>query len=408
MQKKLIVLAIAGFAAAPAYAQWTMGNIGPGMSAQSPTPGVNIFGILDQAIESGNWGDGHTTRLTGGGYNVQRFGVRGNEDLGGGVRANFWLEAGLFPDVGAGGAGTTTPSTAAGTRTTGITFQQWNRTATVGLSWPSFGAINVGNQYTPWFSAWVRSDAFRVAGVGSSYALQFQAAPRMNNSLRYDSPSWGGLQLILGWAIADQGTAYGYAESVGGAAVTSATTGLAVNQKVSGRYRGLALVFDRGPWEAGLGYGRINSVVAVGAAAPSVVTTQYSLNGAYNFGVVKVLLGYSDWHNDVSPRTVDRNTWSLQGSFPFGPHAIIVGYQALKDKVPVGAGALDASARQLGLQYAYSMSRRTTLYATYGKMYNKDGAAYTVSNGTGGAALTNNASIGFGPSVVQAGIDHIF
>ena len=400
MQKKLLVLAIAGFATAPAYAQWTMMNV------QSPTPGVNIFGILDQALETGNWGDGSVSRMTGSGYSTQRFGVRGNEDLGGGARANFWLEASLGPDVGTGGAGVTTPSAAASTKTTGTTFQQWDRAATIGLSWAGAGAFNLGRQYTPWFSAWNRSDAFRVAGVGSSYALQLQNT-RMNNSLRWDSPQWGGFQIVLGYAIADQGAAYGYTESIGGncdgstAARTcpNATTGLNVNQKNSGRQGGGALLFDMGPWMGSFGYARINSVAAMGAAAP-VVTTQWSLNGAYDFGVAKVLVNYSRWNNDTNPKTVDNSEWSLQGRFPFGPHAVIVGYEALHNKT-----TSSADAKHISLQYAYSMSKRTTLYATYARMSNDDKATFSLLSGP---SLTNNAAVGFDPSAFQFGVNHTF
>jgi predicted porin len=398
MKKSLVALVLAGFAAAPAYAQWTMTYV------KSSAEGVTIFGVLDQAIESANWGDGHATRLIGGGYTPQRFGVRGIEDLGGGARANFWLEASLGPDVGTGGVNVNTPSRAGASvaPTTGTTFQQWDRNATVGLYWPTVGAINFGRQNTPWFAVFARGDAFRVAGVGTPFAFQFPNM-RVNNAIRYDSPTWGGLQVLLIWAVGDQGGAYGYTESVGGAAGTSAATGLAVNQKASGRQTGFGLIFDRGPWQAGLGCARIDGIGAVGAAAPVVLTTQCSANAAYNFGMVKVLSNYSAWHNDVNPRTLDKNTWTLQASFPFGPHAVIAGYQALKDKV-VPAGGVSPNARQLSLQYAYSMSKRTTLYATYAKIDNRGAATYTLSANP----FTNNAAAGFGPSAFQAGVNHVF
>ena len=400
MQKKLIALAIAGFATAPAYAQWTMMNV------QSPTPGLTMFGIIDQALESGSYGDGSVLRLTGSGYTTQRFGVRGNEDLGGGMRANFWLEASLGPDVGTGGAGTTSPSVAgaaagvAQNKTTGVTSQQWDRAATVGLSSPSWGALNLGRQYTPWFSAWARSDVFRVAGVGSSYALQFQNT-RMNNSIRYDSPGFSGFQVILGYALSDQGSAYGFTESVGGAAATSAATGLAVNQKASGRQSSAALVYDNGPWQGGLGYAKVNGVTAVGAATPIIQTTQWSANGSYNFNIVKLIVGYSSWHNDAQPRSVDRTTWNIHLAFPVtATSTVYIGTQSMKDKI-----LSSNNARQIGLQYAYNMSKRTTLYATYGRISNDNtGAAALLS----GSAATNNAQAGFDPSAIQLGVNHVF
>src|SRR5262245_40141640 len=88
MKKSLIALAVLAAAGAA--------------SAQSS---VALFGIIDAtyAYGKGN-GTGSTKKnqLTNSGYNASRLGFRGTEDLGSGMSASFWLEAGLVNDDGQG------------------------------------------------------------------------------------------------------------------------------------------------------------------------------------------------------------------------------------------------------------------------------------------------------------------
>src|SRR3954463_10735371 len=101
-------------------------------SAQSS---VTLFGVVDATLAYGSaGGPGGASRfqLTNSGYNSSRLGFRGTEDLGGGLSANFWLEAGFNSDNGAGSAtninNQASGSAAAVAGTQGLTF---NRRATV-------------------------------------------------------------------------------------------------------------------------------------------------------------------------------------------------------------------------------------------------------------------------------------
>src|ERR1700756_5305304 len=77
-------------------------------SAQSS---VTLFGVVDAAV-SGYKNTSETplgvsvsksqTAVTSSGYNGTRIGFRGTEDLGGGVGASFWIEAGFNTDTGTG------------------------------------------------------------------------------------------------------------------------------------------------------------------------------------------------------------------------------------------------------------------------------------------------------------------
>src|SRR5437867_13122615 len=95
-------------------------------SAQSS---VTVFGVVDVGVAHLS-GDGVSkTGVSTGGANISRWGFRGTEDLGGGLAASFWLEAGLDVDTGSGkGAGG------------GLSF---NRRSTVSLS-GSIGEVRLG------------------------------------------------------------------------------------------------------------------------------------------------------------------------------------------------------------------------------------------------------------------------
>ena len=73
MKKTLI--ALAALAATASFAQST----------------VTLYGVVDAAYAKGTGSVSDKTQLKSGGYSSSRFGVRGTEDLGGGLKASFWL-----------------------------------------------------------------------------------------------------------------------------------------------------------------------------------------------------------------------------------------------------------------------------------------------------------------------------
>jgi len=155
MKKSLIALAVLAAAGSA--------------SAQSS---VTLFGIVDATLM---WGRGTVAdrfSLTNSGYNSSRLGFRGVEDLGGGMRASFWLEAGVTNDDGRGAA-TNTNNQATGGAVAGIGGGQgltFNRRSTVSLS-GNWGEIRLGRDYVPQFWNQTVFDPFGTNGVGSSQVL---------------------------------------------------------------------------------------------------------------------------------------------------------------------------------------------------------------------------------------------
>jgi predicted porin len=158
---------------------------------------VTLFGIVDAGYAVGNGSISDKTSLRNSGYNSSRLGFRGVEDLGGGMKAGFHLEAGVNNDDGTGSASSASnqAQTAANVGTQGLTF---NRRSTVSLD-GKMGEVRLGRDYTPQFWSETAFDPFGTNGVGTNIAFNKGGTTgvRASNSIGYLSPSMGGVTL---WA----------------------------------------------------------------------------------------------------------------------------------------------------------------------------------------------------------------
>ena len=116
---------------------------------------VTLYGIADAAVEVSNAGKGTLTRVISGGLMGSRWGLRGSEDLGGGLKAVFRLEGGFNIDDGNLGQG----------------GRLFGREATVGLSSATLGTVTLGRNPTPYYLSTVVLDAFGYAQVGGFSAI---------------------------------------------------------------------------------------------------------------------------------------------------------------------------------------------------------------------------------------------
>jgi predicted porin len=170
---------------------------------------VTLFGIFDAGYAVGNGSISNKTQLRNSGYNSSRLGFRGVEDLGGGMKAGFHLEASANNDDGTGAAsnsnnqanGSGITALPAGTTASinggsqGLTF---NRRSVVTLS-GSMGEVILGRDYTPQFWSETVYDPFGTNGVGTNIAFNKGGTTgvRSSNGIGYKSPSMGGIAL---WA----------------------------------------------------------------------------------------------------------------------------------------------------------------------------------------------------------------
>ena len=92
MKKTLIALAVAGVVAAPA--------------AFAATSNVDVYGVMSFSVDRANTDDSTTfddTDMVTGRDNVSRIGLKGSEDLGGGLSAIWQVESQLTTGAGVSG-----------------------------------------------------------------------------------------------------------------------------------------------------------------------------------------------------------------------------------------------------------------------------------------------------------------
>ncbi|MDY7791318.1 porin [Burkholderia ubonensis] len=151
---------------------------------------VTLYGVVDAALLYTNKSlntktganDGHKFAMVDGAASASRFGLRGVEDLGGGLKATFVLESGI--DVPSGGFG----------NSNGNLF---GRQAWIALS-GGFGTLKAGLQYSPFVLAQIATDPRDIAYFGSGaviYVDNVLVTGLFNqNAVSYTSPVIAGFQ----------------------------------------------------------------------------------------------------------------------------------------------------------------------------------------------------------------------
>ena len=249
---------------------------------------VTLYGIVDAAVTyttKQTPTGGSRTGIDPGQLATSRWGMRGTEDLGGGLKANFTLEGTLINDTGAAGlgfGGNTTPVgggpvvvSAAGSSTS-----LFDRQATVGLS-GGFGSINLGRQNILGVDSIGLADpislaqpainpnvAFSALNAGALYGGYGTngggAALRQNNSIRYVTPIMSG----FGGALM-----HGFGEQAGN---SSAST-----------YSGISGFFSDGKSGVALAYAQLrdstnsSKLTLWGGGAKYAVNTALTLRATY-------------------------------------------------------------------------------------------------------------------------------
>ncbi len=330
------------------------------VSAASAQSSVTLFGVVDATVAWGSGDVSDKTQLTNSGYNSSRLGFRGVEDLGGGLKASFHLEAGVNNDNGSGSNTNTNNQATGSTGGGGLTF---NRKSVVSLL-GGFGEFRLGRDYTPQFWNMTVYDPFGTNGVGSTRALSGAGGittVRASNSLAYLSPSFAGVTV---WA-------QGYLGENASNAASKAGDGGAIR-----------VAFDKGPMSVALAY----STTTTG---PSTDIQSANIGGSYKFGVAQVMGMYSKDTNTVAP---DVTGYTLGALVAMGPGTIRV---ALSNN-DNGTAKTD----QFALGYVYDMSKRTSVYATVATVKNSGGASAALN---GSVTTVNGTSNG-----VDLGVKHSF
>lgn len=327
MKKSLLALAVLGAFAGTAAAQSS----------------VTIYGVLDQSIAKRN--DCSPCAVNPGApgsdawvmqqSTTSRLGFRGNEDLGGGLSAQFQIEHRFNPDTGAQNQA-----------------PFWNGRSYVQLTSASAGAVYLGREYTPAFWVQLKSDPFGndgvgQTGVGINWAGYFtpdsasgvtpvapawptNGSARTSNTVGYKTPSLGGLTANVAVSLAE-------------------TTG-------QGRNVGFNAEYAAGPLYAGLGYERINDGANDGQGVLNLAVH-------YNLGFIKPMFYFAK--SKVGPQgDFSNKVYLLSASAPLGNGLVKFGFSRIS--LDSSLNLAEDKHTKVGLGYNYNLSKRTNLYFDLG------------------------------------------
>ncbi|HEY3047083.1 MAG TPA: porin [Polaromonas sp.] len=332
-------------------------------SAQSS---VTLFGVVDVGVAHLS-GDGVSkTGVSTGGANISRWGLRGTEDLGGGLAASFWLEAGLDVDTGSGkGAGG------------GLSF---NRRSTVSLS-GSIGEVRLGRDDAATFLNTLVFDPFLTNGVGGTMAFTMLGIPGAATAA-------GGAPIQISNAVSyflpqNLGGFYGQAQVALGEQLSNAAN------KNQGDYRGLRLGYRQGPLHAALATGKLKGDVSDNDL------TANNLGLSYDFGVAKPIFLWASEKRGALKVTATQ----LGVTVPVGLGELRAAYS----RYDTANSNADWSKYAIG--YGHNLSKRTQVYGTYAHLSNKAGAQKSI--GVQGLTATGT-TLGGRSSGYEVGIRHFF
>lgn len=278
---------------------------------------VTLYGRIDTSVGSEKTLAGTTTKVFSGNLTTSRYGFRGSEDLGGGLRAQFQLENGFNSDEG----------------TLGSNNLAFNRASWVGLS-GGFGQVRLGLSDSPY------KDIFDMGVVNALYDSEFtpnkiaytgvgNSTSRLNNSVRYDTPSFGGISGAV---------SYSPDETAG----------------VKNDITALNLRYRNGPLDVGFAYQDQKNAAVANDREYSV------LAAAYNFGVARVSAQYQ---NSKQANGLKDNEYVLGVVVPLADNIdVSLAYADSKGKLN-GATTSKGTAYSFGGTYA--LSKRTRLYGAY-------------------------------------------
>lgn len=275
---------------------------------------VTLYGVADAGIGKIKTGSGgnspandasdKTEFISGSLMNngTSRLGVRGTEDLGGGLKAGFQFESQLELDNGAAAS------------------NLWARQANLWLG-GGWGTFKMGRQFTPSYltgSTWeltgaanysVLSNTYNWAGIGS----------RANSAFSYATPNMGGFSAAVAYVTKNDNN-------------------------------------GRALWDLGLMYK--NGPIAAGLSANKIKDgkTNYQVGGKYNFGNFALAASY----NQASRGDLRRRGFGVGGQAKFGATTLTV--DLTRDSKNEWSGKKYTNGV---VEAKYALSKRTFVYGAY-------------------------------------------
>ncbi len=322
MQKKLIALAVAAAAAAPAFAQ----------------SNVTVYGRVDMgySYSGSHSGDAESRNGIDSGLLQPSFiGFKGTEDLGNGLKVGFDVQTRLNFDTN---------------EERDYIESSSRRDSYLFLS-GGFGTVAAGRLTTPQNAFLGSLDPFldsAITGFSTNYTqgagllnfvLSGKADPvtRLDNTVAYISPSFSGLTVTVAYTA-------------------SALNDERADDDLDANIWAVSPVYKNGPLTLGANYHKVK-VDAIDATE-----TVWDLGAAYDFGVVKLAAAYGQDKLELGGDDGKVKQWFLAATVPVSAAGNVVlayGQQEIDD-------VDDSNNDRFSIGYHHSLSKRTTVYAQYG------------------------------------------
>jgi predicted porin len=292
-----------------------LATLGTSALAQSS---VTMYGRLNLTLESQKIVDGLGGERTARGLinNASRIGMKGTEDLGGGLKAGFQIEHGFNADTGAQSQSAF-----------------WARQSEVNLS-GGFGMVRLGNFTSEAYYATADYVSLHNHDTGTSADTHYAYLGRNTDKIAYRTPAMSGFTVEAAISLRDAPTA-------------------------TDRNYDLALNYGAGPLHIGAGYEKAGDA------------KQLAVSGLYEAGA----LTFGGYFQRASGAGLDRNSFRLVGMYTMGNtelHANF-GYAGKIDDID------GTAANQLTLGVNYNLSKRTKIYGFYTNNGGDAGDAYALA-----------------------------
>ena len=335
------------------------------VSAQS----VTLYGLIDTALVFTDKAGVSTTTLDSGTLQGSRWGMKGTEDLGGGLKAVFQLEGGFSSDNAQVGQSTAPAAVAAGAAADAAKLPKiFGRQAYVGVS-GSFGTLTVGRQYTPTDQVF-SVDAAGAAGVGGGGAMystfcsnhaniDSKCVGRQDNSINYSLPAMGGVvgNLMVGLDESATATSVYQPQKLMGVHLGYSAGPLAIQFATDAITATNAAKSDTG-WLTGVNYdlgaAKVSAIFAGGTSAADTVDAGWALGAGIPMGATRVSLSYARETSKASGASAEAVTSAWGGNLVYTLSARSNVYASYINKEDTSAANVSVKLNVLGLGLRHS------------------------------------------------------
>ena len=338
---------------------------------------LTLYGVLDSSVAYTSnvnaAGDSQVKIPTLTGSLPSRFGIRGAEDLGGGLQAVFALESGFGVDTGALGQG----------------GRLFGRQSWVGLK-GRFGSVMLGRQMNMSFWATQKSDIMGPALFSISSLDLYLPNARSDNAIGYMG-TFSDVTLGATYSLGRD------ASGAGGPAATGCAGEVAGNAKACRQITAL-LGYDTGRYGATASYDILygNAGAANGLSSSRNVDRRVIVSGYAMIAQLKIGGGVIERTIRAASGPVDTQLLYFGAAYPLAPALVLDGQVA---RLAVKDSPNDSTLATARL--SYHLSKRTAIYGAIGRMNNDGLAAVALdAGGTVGAGRNQNG--------VMAGLRHFF